>query len=87
MAFCDVKLDNSQNINQSYLSVKENYLFSVKKSNEVNFITTSPLQVVSLATALIPFLYLLPGSLNVPRVKALIKDKYNSSKLLEYLSI
>ena len=56
VAFCDVELNNLQNIKQSYLSVKENYLFSVKKTNDVNFITTSPLQVVSLATALIPFL-------------------------------
>ena len=56
VAFCDVELDPLQNINQDYLSVKENYLFSVKKSKNVNFITTSPLQVVSLATALIPFL-------------------------------
>ena len=36
--------------------MKENDLFSVKKTNDVNFITTSPLQVASLATALIPFL-------------------------------
>ena len=56
VAFCDVELNNLQNIKQNYLSVKENYLFSVKKTNDVNFITTSPLQVVSLATALIPFL-------------------------------
>ena len=56
VAFCDVELNNLQNIKQSYLSVKENYLFSVKNTTDVNFITTSPLQVVSLATALIPFL-------------------------------
>ena len=29
---------------------------SVKKTKEVKFITTSPLQIVSLATSLIPFL-------------------------------
>ncbi len=56
VAFCDVELNNLQNIKRDYLSVKENYLFSVKQTKEVNFITTSPLQVVSLATALIPFL-------------------------------
>ena len=56
VAFCDVELNTSQNIKRTYLSVKENYLFSVKQTKEVNFITTSPLQVVSLATALIPFL-------------------------------
>ena len=55
VAFCDVELNTSQNIKRTYLSVKENYLFSVKQTKEVNFITTSPLQVVSLATALIPF--------------------------------
>ena len=56
IAFCDVTLNNLNMIESDYLSVKENYLFSVRKTNEVNFITTSPLQIVSLATSLIPFL-------------------------------
>ena len=38
------------------MSQLDNYLFSVKKVEDINFLTTSPLQVVSLATALIPFL-------------------------------
>jgi len=56
IAFCDINLNKEKQIKKQYLSGKENYSFSVKKLNEVNFITTSPLQIVSLATALIPFL-------------------------------
>ena len=56
IAFCDVNLTKEGKIEMEYLSVKENNLFLVKKSNDVNFITTSPLQIISLATALIPFL-------------------------------
>ena len=56
IAFADVGINNENKIKDSYLSAKENYLFSVKKVNNINFITTSPLQIVSLATALIPFL-------------------------------
>jgi DNA-directed RNA polymerase subunit beta len=56
IAFADVGINNENKIKDLYLSAKENYLFSVKKVNNINFITTSPLQIVSLATALIPFL-------------------------------
>ena len=56
IAFGDVTLSNERQINTKYVSIKDNYLFSVKKAEEINFLTTSPLQVVSLATALIPFL-------------------------------
>lgn len=56
VAFCDVSLLPSKVINNEYISTKENYLFSVKKIKDVNFITTSQIQIVSLATALIPFL-------------------------------
>jgi DNA-directed RNA polymerase subunit beta len=52
----DVSLTKEKEIISNYISVKENNLFSVKKTEEVSFITTSPLQIVSLATALIPFL-------------------------------
>ena len=52
---CDVSLTN-QKIENEYISSKENNLFSLKKTKDINFITTSPLQIVSLATALIPFL-------------------------------
>jgi DNA-directed RNA polymerase subunit beta len=56
IAVCDISLNNEKEIHTEYISSKENNLFSLKKSNEINFITTSPLQIVSLATALIPFL-------------------------------
>ena len=56
VAFGDISLNNQNMIEKSYLSAKENYSFCVKKVNEINFLTTSPLQIVSLATALIPFL-------------------------------
>jgi DNA-directed RNA polymerase subunit beta len=56
VGFADVSLDAEKNISNEYISVKENALFSVKKTKEVKFITTSPLQIVSLATSLIPFL-------------------------------
>eukprot|EP01041_Mallomonas_annulata_P000021 gene21-24_t len=56
IAFGDVSLTNTNKINADYVSIKDNYLFSVKKVEDINFLTTSPLQVVSLATALIPFL-------------------------------
>ena len=56
VGFADVTLTNDKKITNEYISIKENVLFSVKKPNEVKFITTSPLQIISLATALIPFL-------------------------------
>ena len=56
IAVCDVSLNNKKEIENEYLSCKENNLFSLKKTKDINFITTSPLQIVSLATALIPFL-------------------------------
>ena len=56
IAFADASLDKEKIIKEPYLSAKENSLFSVKKLKEINFITTSPIQIVSLATALIPFL-------------------------------
>ena len=56
VGFADVSLDAGKNISSDYISVKENAQFSVKKTKDVNFITTSPLQIVSLATSLIPFL-------------------------------
>ena len=57
MGFCDIPLNKDlQFIERTYISVKENDLFSTKQINQVDFITTSPFQVVSLATALIPFI-------------------------------
>jgi DNA-directed RNA polymerase subunit beta len=56
VAFCDININQNFEIKDNYISAKENYLFSIQKSKKINFITTSPLQIVSLATALIPFL-------------------------------
>jgi DNA-directed RNA polymerase subunit beta len=56
IAFCDISVKVTKQIDKKYLSIKENYSFSVNKKEEVNFMTTSPLQIVSLGTALIPFL-------------------------------
>lgn len=55
IAFADISIDSEHKIKDEYISVKENYSFSVKKLNQVNFVTTSPLQIISLATSLIPF--------------------------------
>jgi DNA-directed RNA polymerase subunit beta len=55
IAVADIPLSNLRKIQSEYLSVKENYSFSVTKTNELDFLTTSPLQIISLATALIPF--------------------------------
>jgi len=52
----DVSLNNNKEIEIEYISSKENNLFSLKKTKDINFISISPLQIVSLATALIPFL-------------------------------
>ena len=56
VAFGDVSISKQKEITADYISIKDNYLFSVKKPKDINFLTISPLQVVSLATALIPFL-------------------------------
>lgn len=56
VAFSDIPITKESSVEMEYLSVKQNNLFLVKKSNEVNFITTSPLQIISLATSLIPFI-------------------------------
>lgn len=56
VAFCDISVPKSKQIDENYLSTKENYSFSVKKKSDINFITTSPMQIISLATSLIPFI-------------------------------
>jgi DNA-directed RNA polymerase beta subunit len=56
IAFCDLSLNKKNKIKKKYLSVKDNYFFVLKKSKDVNFFTTSPLQLISLATSLIPFI-------------------------------
>jgi DNA-directed RNA polymerase subunit beta len=56
IAVCDISLNNKKIIQQKYISIKQKNLFLLEKSKDINFITTSPLQIISLATALIPFL-------------------------------
>jgi DNA-directed RNA polymerase subunit beta len=56
VGFSDICLLKSENFKNTYVSTKENYSFSVKKLKDINFITTSPSQIISLATGLIPFL-------------------------------
>ena len=56
IAFSDVFLNKAENIEKIYISSKENHVFSTRHIKQIDFITTSPLQIVSLATALIPFL-------------------------------
>lgn len=56
VAFADIALSSQSQVKSHYISAKENYSFYVKNSKDINFVTTSPLQVISLATALIPFI-------------------------------
>ena len=56
IAFADISLNNKKYIEKEYISIKKNYFFLLEKTKNINFITTSPLQIVSVATALIPFL-------------------------------
>jgi DNA-directed RNA polymerase subunit beta len=56
VAFCNMKVTKEKRILDSTISTKENYFFSTQNSKYINFITPSPLQIVSLASALIPFL-------------------------------
>lgn len=54
--FASVATNNNLEIIAEYNSVKEDYLFSTMKSASINFIAVSPLQILSAATTLIPFL-------------------------------
>ncbi len=56
ISFSDTLVNKDLLIENRELSVKENYNFLIKKSNSINYIITSPLQIISLSTALIPFL-------------------------------
>lgn len=56
VAFGDIAAQPSHLLIEQYISVKENYLFSLQKTKKINFLTLSPLQIVSVATSLIPFL-------------------------------
>jgi DNA-directed RNA polymerase subunit beta len=56
VAFCDFSIDPIEKKLTPFLSVKENYFFSVQEAKEIHFLTTSPVQIISLATSLIPFI-------------------------------
>ena len=56
IAVCDISLNTNKLIKDKYISIKQKNLFLLEKAENINFITTSPLQIISLATALIPFL-------------------------------
>lgn len=58
IGFSDIffRKGKEEKIFQDYLSIKSKNLFSVRKKSQINFLTTSPLQIISLATSLIPFL-------------------------------
>lgn len=55
VAVCDIGLTSENKIIENYLPIKEDYSFSVKQKKLLNFMTTSPIQIISLATSLIPF--------------------------------
>ena len=56
VAFPDILINNDKKITENYTLVKKNYSFLNKKSNLINLITTTPLQIMSLAASLIPFM-------------------------------
>lgn len=56
IAFADVSLAQNDKIIPDYISIKKNYFFLLEKTKNISFVTTSPLQIISVATALIPFL-------------------------------
>lgn len=55
IAFCDISLTSNYQLSKDNLSAKENYSFSILEKSKVDFLTISPLQLLSLATSLIPF--------------------------------
>nr|YP_010337545.1 RNA polymerase beta subunit [Dixoniella grisea]UNJ17130.1 RNA polymerase beta subunit [Dixoniella grisea] len=52
----DIKIDTSFNIKDNIVPVRYRQEFIVASSNEVDFIAISPVQMISIATALIPFI-------------------------------
>lgn len=56
IAFCDTSISKDGKINAEYLSVKEDISFTTQKRAEVRFLSLSPLQLLSVATTLIPFM-------------------------------
>lgn len=56
ISFCDNSIDKKNKIIEPYLSVKDDSSFSVEKTKDVSFFTTSALQLISIATTLVPFI-------------------------------
>ncbi len=56
VAFCDTALLSNQIVQKELLSMKEDSSFTVRKRKDLSFLTTSPLQLLSIATSLIPFI-------------------------------
>ena len=56
IAFSDIFLNKENTLDNEYTLTKKNYSFINKNSNKVNFITTTPAQIMSLSTSLIPFM-------------------------------
>jgi DNA-directed RNA polymerase subunit beta len=57
IGFCDICVDNKNSkIVQSSLYAKNNTYFSIFEKKNINFVTISPMQLLSLATNLVPFI-------------------------------
>lgn len=55
VAFADFSLSSLNEIPFPYLSIKKDEAFALQKIEEIKFITPSPLQLLSVATSLVPF--------------------------------
>nr|YP_009391442.1 RNA polymerase b-subunit [Platysiphonia delicata]ARW59586.1 RNA polymerase b-subunit [Platysiphonia delicata] len=56
IAPADVFLDNNQNISDISIAIRYRQEFTTSKNVEVDYVAVSPIQVISAATSLIPFL-------------------------------
>jgi len=56
IVFANTFLTKSQQISQKYVSAKEDYIFSLTKSKDINYFNLSPFQLISVGTSLIPFI-------------------------------
>jgi len=56
IVFANTFLTKNQQISQKYVSAKEDYIFSLTKSKDVNYFNLSPFQLISVGTSLIPFI-------------------------------
>lgn len=56
IVFANTFLTKSQQISQKYVSAKEDYIFSLSKSKDIQYFNLSPFQLISVGTSLIPFI-------------------------------